>query len=849
MPSCQSEPPSSPIPATGIPFDLAKQRAKQISQLHYALRFNIPAKLDQPVNGSLKIDLHLSTVSFPLIFDFRAKAEQVETLRSNGQAVDYQFENEHIIIAPQFLKKGANNIEIVFRAGDLSLNRSKDYLYTLFVPDRASSAFPCFDQPNLKAGYELELLVPADWSAVANGPLVSESEHGDQKIYRFADNHTFSSYLFAFAAGRFQHISFENDNRKMTMYYRETDQEKVAQNATDIFDLHLSSIAWLEEYTGIRLPFNKFDFVLIPGFQYGGMEHVGCIFYKEPSLLLDATATQNQKLGRARLIAHETAHMWFGNLVTMDWFNDVWLKEVFANFMAAKIVNPGFPDINHRLSFLFSHQPSAYSEDRSGGSHPIQQELENLKDAGTLYGRIIYQKAPVVMQQLETMMGEAAFRKGLREYLKNFSYGNATWDNLIAILGQNTSLDLASWSEVWVKESGMPVLHQDLLIENEKVRSLKIIQEERSESGLFWPQQIELVLFNPDSLEIVPISISEKETIAEMLTGRPVPKAILLNGSEMGYGYFKLDEKSREYLLKNLAKVSDPLVRGAGWLALYEELLHHRIPPSTLMQAIMTALPTEEEPLNRQNLLNNAQTLYWRFFPSNERLRLAPKLEDLLWSLALQTEDIGGKSAFFRAYRSITLSEKGVQNLYDLWQGARSIPGLPLPENDRIDLACKLALIMPDSADSILQQQLKDIKNPDRKQRLVFIQPSLSPEQATRDQFFESLKNANNRHYEPWVADVLEYLHHPLRAESAEKYLLPSLELMEEIQATGDIFFPRRWITATLSGHQSPSAAEIVFQFLADRPDYPYRLRNKILMGGDLLFRVSGKSLSGPGQI
>ena len=182
---------------------------------------------------------------------------------------------------------------------------------------------------------------------------------------------------------------------------------------------------------------------------------------------------------------------------------------------------------------------------------------------------------------------------------------------------------------------------------------------------------------------------------------------------------------------------------------------------------------------------------------------------------------------------------QGPERLYRIWQGERNVAGLPLSESDRIDLAAALALRLPDRADAVLDAQLARTANPDRKQQLGFVRPALSPEPSVRDSFFESLKRPENRHYEPWVVEALGYLHHPLRADQSEKYILPSLELMEEIQATGDIFFPRQWITATLSGHQTATAAATVRRFLAERPDYPYRLRNKILMGADLLLRRS----------
>src|SRR5688500_2252356 len=195
---------------------------------------------------------------------------------------------------------------------------------------------------------------------------------------------------------------------------------------------------------------------MIPSFQFGGMEHPGAILYSQARQLLDDSATQNQLLDRASTIAHETAHMWFGDLVTMKWFDDVWMKEVFANFMAAKIVNPSFPAVNHELRFLLAHYPSAYQVDRTAGTNPMRQHLANLNEAGQLYGAIIYQKAPVVMRQLEMMLGEQLFRDGLRDYLKRYAFGNATWLDLVRILDARTPENVTAWSRAWVEERGRP---------------------------------------------------------------------------------------------------------------------------------------------------------------------------------------------------------------------------------------------------------------------------------------------------------------------------------------------------------------------------------------------------------
>ena len=503
--SCTEE--TTPPPVGGVSFDLAQERVQRISNIHYQMFFSIPESKTEAISSQIQISFELKDKKRPVALDFREEPDHVLAIKSEGITVDYEFLNGHLILPTAVLKKGHNQFHIDFIAGDLSLNRNEEYLYTLLVPDRAATVFPCFDQPDLKARFQLNLEIPKDWEAMSNGSKDKEQIIGERKTYSFRESAPISTYLFAFAAGIFQQKTAERDGRIMNMLYRESDTSKVAHNADAIFDLHAHALQWLEEYTGISYPFEKFDFVLIPTFQYGGMEHVGAIFYKEPSLMLDPNATTNQLLGRAKLIAHETAHMWFGDLVTMKWFDDVWLKEVFANFMAAKIANPSFPDINHDLSFLLAHQPTAYGEDRSDGSHPIQQPLENLKDAGTLYGRIIYQKAPVVMQQLEALMGADALQEGLQKYLRQYTWGNASWDDLMSILDRLNDQDLSGWSQVWVKEAGMPVFNMEWEFEKGKLTKLQLKQEKKSAGGRYWPQQTKLAFIYPDTVLIHPLTI------------------------------------------------------------------------------------------------------------------------------------------------------------------------------------------------------------------------------------------------------------------------------------------------------------------------------------------------------
>ena len=389
----------------GVSRTLAETRASRVSDLHYDVEFDVPRRQEEPVRGRLTARFALDEVSDVLLFDFAQPTDRLIGVTANGRPVRPEIIRGHITIPASRLVRGINEVFFEFLAGDAALNRQADFLYTLLVPARAALTFPCFDQPDLKARWRLTIHSPADWSVVANGPQVGRTASADRASTSFAETPPISTYLFAFAAGQFRVESATRGSRTFRMLHRETDAAKVARNREAIVDLHDRALGWLETYTGRPYPFDKFDFVLIPAFQFGGMEHPGAVFYNANGLFLDATATEQQHLSRANVISHEVAHMWFGDLVTMRWFDDVWMKEVFANFLAAKIVNPSFPEINHELRFFLQHYPLAYDVDRTAGANPIRQDLANLSEAGSLYGAIIYQKAPIVMRQLERLLG------------------------------------------------------------------------------------------------------------------------------------------------------------------------------------------------------------------------------------------------------------------------------------------------------------------------------------------------------------------------------------------------------------------------------------------------------------
>lgn len=869
-------------------------------------------------------------------------------------------QNEHIVIPAALTRAGENTVDIVFTAGDQSLNRNDEFLYTLLVPDRARTLFPCFDQPDMKALYTLSLEVPMTWKAVSNTHIAKEhliytgwtdiqkyeltngqpcnrpnskdqdcnsqagnspgsndqpgnrpntkdqdcnspgnygqpgerqakkipgsnsqtennqvnndrtgnrpddynqaNRPGDygpdnqahnrpytqdlpptdtpaagqpssRKLITFSETEPLSTYLFSFVAGEFFQRDYDDGRHRFSAYYRETDTAKTAQ-LDDIFAQVAASLEWLEEYTGVPYPFAKYDFIILPGFQYGGMEHTGATLYNDGRMFLGPNPTLSDELSRTELIAHETAHMWFGDLVTMKWFDEVWTKEVFANHFAAWISEPLYPEVNHRLNRLRSFNTAALSEDRTEGTVSISQELPNLRYAGLVYGQIIYNKAPVMMEKLIEIMGRDAFREGIRTYLKRYAYSNATWDDLVGILDSLTTADLRVFSRAWVYEKGMPDI--TFRISGSRKDSLTVTQTDPLGRGIVWPQSFGVTVSDGTQSAQIEVRMDAAEVtvpISMPATTNTAPLYILPNTDGRGYGRFILPKATADWLLTHWPEIQDGTARFSTLMNLQENYLAGLISARDWSSSILAGLDTETDQLTASSL---SGFLGWAIDDLSGTDREA--VEQQLWTLAHTHPEKAVRTILMRSLPGRIYSRNLCDSLYAIWAGQSE----PLySESSYTSLAWELALRFPDRAEDILTTQRARLTDPDRLRRFDYISRALSPDESARDTLFQSLMKAENRRIEPWTASVLSYLNHPLRESSSIRYIRPGLDILEEVQRTGDIFFPRNWTGALLGSHRSPEAMHEVRQFLEDRPDYPALLRNKILQAAYPLFRAN----------
>jgi aminopeptidase N len=825
--SCK--PISLPV-AKGVSEELAHYRKSVISELAYVLSFRIPEQKSEQVAGTAAISFNLGKTSQDLQLDFKGDTTVKYNAAINGENMEIGIQNGHLVIPKYLLKSGTNQIRLNFICPDWSLNRNQEFIYTLFVPDRASTAFPCFDQPNLKAKFKLQLQIPEEWKAVANGSVEKEETKDSTKILDFKLTHPLPTYLFAFSAGKFDTISRSQNGKTCVLYHREKEVD-LKNNVDSVFSLLFQSLEWIENYTGIPYPFEKYDLVAIPSFQYNGMEHPGATLYRASSLFPDASPTRQQLLKRANLIAHETAHMWFGDLVTMPWFDEVWLKEVFASFIADKVVSPMFPEFNFDLQFLLAHYDVAYSVDRTSGANAIGQKLANMKDAGSLYGSIIYHKAPIVMRMLEQKTGEAALQKGLQQYLSKNAYGNSGWRELIAILntGKNTD-ELVRWSSGWVNEAGRP--HLKATIDGQ---SLIVEQTDPYQKNRVWPLKLDLAYTENGKISQQKVELTSGSTKLQNVFSKSHPEWISLNSKGNVYGFVEIDSISSRFFLNHFSTLTDDLLRASVLTDLTENLHEGKINCSDYLNMLIAQLPQEPNTVIFERELSYLEWSYLYKASREEQQLIQEKLENTTWGE--YTKRKNQQTAIINSIMRMVKTESSLTKLLESLDSPASHPEIKLSADQQNELAYQLALKMPEKATVILDNQEKRISNPDKKAQFQFVRQSLNQDKNERDKFFQSLLQEENREHEPWVDQSLAFLNHPSNQKEALKYLRPALDELQEIQRTGDIFFPKSWLDNLLKGHNSEEAAAIVRQFLADHPDYPENLRMKILQSSDHLMR------------
>jgi aminopeptidase N len=826
-----SAPLAQPAPRLelGVSQELARWRARHYANLRYALELRLDAA---KANAAGRLDLTLELARrVDLVLDWRGAP--VRALRVNGRPVKARQAQQHLVIPRAAVKAGANRVELQFQTpvavAGRALTRYRDredgarYVYSLFVPADASSAFPCVDQPDLKARFSLTLALPKGWRAVSNAPALEEAAGRA----RFAETEPIPTYLFAFAAGPFAAIELPGEATRL--FVRRSQLARARQQAPEVLRLNRAALAFFESEFARPYPFAKYDLVLIPELAYGGMEHAGATFLNEAAVLFPFAPSNPDLLRRAQLLFHEASHQWFGNLVTMRWFDDLWLKEGFANFMAAKAAAQIVPQLEPWSAF-HALKTNAYRIDATAGTTPLRQPLANLSAAKSAYGAIVYAKGPAVLRQAEFYLGEARFRRAVRDFLRRHAWGAADWADLVHAFERAAGRDLQAWAAAWVNRRGLPNVGLQW-----RDGTLWLAQEDAlGEHGL-WPQMLVVAAAGEDGqVRTSETRLERKSTRVVGPAAHPAARWLYPNAGDFGYGRFLLDADSRKALLADPLALPDGLLRAQLVEALWESVRDAELAPQAYLDWALALAAEESDDVILAGLLARLETAFRRYLSDAQRDAIAPRLERALSQAMLEAATPSRRILLLRAYAALAWTPAGLADLRKILEGEISLPSVALGARDRFRLAQRLAQRSVPEA-GVLLTALEKLEPGDDARRYAFAARAARPGARAKRAMFERWKSDATLP-ESWVEEALEPFNAPEQAADTAPLLAPALAALPELKRSHKIFFVERWLAAFLGGQADAAALEEVRRALRANLDDDLRL--KLLQAVDGLERA-----------
>ncbi|MFD9715915.1 aminopeptidase N [Streptomyces sp. NPDC059076] len=583
------------MPGENLSRDEARQRAELLSVDGYEVSLDLRSAVDGQSGGTA--DPH----TFRSVTTIRFRSTQagastfvdliapsVTSVTLNGSALDPSAVFDGSRIALESLAR--ENVLVVdaqcaySRTGE-GLHRFVDpedgevYLYTQYEPADARRVFANFEQPDLKAPYLLEVTAPESWTVWSNSPAEDPSTSAKDGVWRFAATKPISTYITAVVAGPYH---YETD-----LYTRALPDGTVLEiplgamcrkglarhfDADDIFLITKQGLDFFHDRFDYPYPFGKYDQAFVPEYNIGAMENPGCVTFRE-EYIFRGQVTRSSYERRANTILHEMAHMWFGDLVTMVWWDDLWLKESFADFMGSYAIVGATRFTDGWITFANNRKAWAYRADQLPSTHPVTADIRDLEDAKLNFDGITYAKGASVLKQLVAYAGEEAFLEGARRYFKRHAYGNTRLADLLSVLEETSGRDMAAWSRSWLETSGVnaltPVATYDAA---DRITELAILQD----GDVLRPHRVAVGLYRYEGAQPglvryarAEVDVTGARTVVTELAGTERPDLVLVNDDDLTYCKIRFDEGSLETLRAHLGDIADPMARALCWSALW----------------------------------------------------------------------------------------------------------------------------------------------------------------------------------------------------------------------------------------------------------------------------------------
>ena len=682
-------------------------RKARVSDISYVLDIDLVSLVDS-YQGRVTANFTLIDSDRPLEIDFTGGS--VNGVVVNGETLDPDYNGYFLTLPTSALLAGRNAVVIEyvhpFDQDGTGLHRFVDpedgrtYLYTYLWPYYSNRLFPNFDQPNLKATYELTVRAAADWQVVSSTTEDAIETDGDTKVWHFPQSEKFSSYIFSLHAGPYQIWEDMAGDVPIRLMARQSLREYVA--VEEWMSYTKSGLAHYRDYFDIPYPFEKYDQVIVPDFLIGAMENVAAVTFSESYVDRGASNRFNSQR-RAGTILHEMAHMWFGDLVTMNWWNGLWLNESFATLMSSIAVSQAteFDDLWH--DFYLSENLTAISADNAVSTHPIEVPVVSTNDFFNVFDAITYDKGASVLNQLSHYLGREDFRLGVSNYLKKHSWENTELDDFMNSLSEQSGINLDPWAQDWMYQAGVNTIEARFSCDSNGISSFAILQTVPDDYPTLRDQRVQLGLFTTDasgSIELntaIPIEIFGAETQVPQAIGLDCPNLALPNYQGWGYTEVSLDEVSMDTIISDNAieRIDDPLMRSMIWTALFNAPSNGQMENSILLETLIASLPVEENDriirrtmatlVSNLNLLERLGGEY-----ANELAEYGPQAEQQLWQLinAGVNDEAGSQSLStlnlrLSRYIGLARSFEALGNLASLLEDATRISGLSLGQNQR----------------------------------------------------------------------------------------------------------------------------------------------------------------------
>ncbi|MFG2892840.1 aminopeptidase N [Streptomyces sp. NPDC048248] len=577
------------------------------------------------------------------------------------------------------------------------------YLYTQYEPADARRVFANFEQPDLKAPFTFEVTAPEGWTVLSNGAEEGRPEGGR---HRFATTRPISTYITAVVAGPYHYVSdryrrtFE-DGTELEIPLGALCRKGLAKHfdAEDIFTVTKQGLDFFHEHFDYPYPFGKYDQAFVPEYNLGAMENPGCVTFRE-EFIFRGKVTAASYEGRANVILHEMAHMWFGDLVTMRWWDDLWLKESFADFMGAFSLVEATRFRDGWITFANRRKTWAYRADQLPSTHPVTADIRDLEDAKLNFDGITYAKGASVLKQLVAYAGREAFLEGARRYFKRHAYGNTELNDLLSVLEETSGRDMAAWSRAWLETAGVNSLTPQATYDAQgRITELSILQEAAPSHPELRPHRVGVGLYRRQDatgglvrFAHTEVDVSGPRTAVPQLAGAERPEVILVNDEDLTYCKIRFDEGSLATLRARLGEIADPLARALCWSAMWNMTRDALMPARDYLGSVLRFAGRESDIGVLQSLHGQARTALEHYTAPDRRESAGRELaEGAVRELRLAEPGSGHQLAWARHFASVASTPADLQLLQGLVDGTAKIDGLEVDQELRWTFLAQLA--------------------------------------------------------------------------------------------------------------------------------------------------------------